>query len=53
MNAYLKAPMALALVLAVPLFARPALGAPAQEPDTGRRFIMSPISRKSGRMSAR
>jgi hypothetical protein len=35
MNAYLKAPMALAVVLAVPLFARPALGAPAQE--TGRR----------------
>jgi hypothetical protein len=32
MNAYLKAPMALALILAVPLFARPALGAPAQEP---------------------
>ena len=32
MNAYLKAPMALALILAVPLFARPAIGAPAQEP---------------------
>jgi hypothetical protein len=32
MNAYLKAPMALALILAVPLFARPALGASAQEP---------------------
>jgi hypothetical protein len=35
MNAYLKAPMALALILIVPLFARPALGAPAQE--TGHR----------------
>jgi hypothetical protein len=35
MNAYLKAPMALALILTVPLFARPALGASAQEP--GRR----------------
>ena len=32
MNAWLKAPMALALILGVPLFARPALGAPAQEP---------------------
>ena len=32
MNTYLKAHMALALILAVPLFARPALGAPAQEP---------------------
>ena len=31
MNAYLKAPIALALILAVPLFARPALGAPAHE----------------------
>jgi hypothetical protein len=35
MNAYLKAPMALAFILAVPLFARPALGAPAQ--GTGHR----------------
>ena len=32
MNAYFKAPMTLAFILAVPLFARPALGAPAQEP---------------------
>jgi hypothetical protein len=31
MNAYLKAPMALAFILMVPLFARPALGARAQE----------------------
>jgi hypothetical protein len=53
MNAYLKAPMTLALVLAVPLFARPALGAPAQEPVHRPRIIVSPISRKSGRMSAR
>jgi hypothetical protein len=35
MNAYLKAPLALAFILAIPLFARPALGAPAQE--TGHR----------------
>ena len=48
MNAYLKAPMALAFILAVPLFARPALGAPAQEPATGRRIIVSPILQKSG-----
>jgi hypothetical protein len=32
MNAYFRAPMTLAFILAVPLFARPALGAPAQEP---------------------
>ncbi len=32
MNASLKAPMALALILAIPLFASPALGASAQEP---------------------
>ena len=31
MNAYFKAPITLAFILAVPLFARPALGAPAQE----------------------
>jgi hypothetical protein len=35
MNAYLKAPMALALILAIPLFTRPALGAPAH--DAGHR----------------
>ena len=35
MNADLKAPMALALILAVPLFARPALGAPGH--DTGHK----------------
>jgi hypothetical protein len=35
MNAYFKAPMTLAFILAVPLFARPALGAPAKE--TGHR----------------
>ena len=31
MNAYFKAPMTLAFILMVPLFAGPALGAPAQE----------------------
>ena len=35
MKTYLKAPMALAFILMVPLLARPALGAPAQE--TGHR----------------
>jgi hypothetical protein len=32
MNAYLKAPMALGFILALPLFALPAHGAPAREP---------------------
>ena len=31
MNAYLRAPMALAFVLAVPFLARPVLGAPAHQ----------------------
>jgi hypothetical protein len=35
MNAYFKAPTALALILAVPLFARAALGAPAHETGYG------------------
>jgi hypothetical protein len=35
MYAYLKAPMALAFILAIPLFARPALGGPAH--DTGSK----------------
>jgi hypothetical protein len=51
MNAYLRAPMALAFVLAVPFLAGPALGAPAHRPGhhhmtdfTAARALANPVA---------
>ena len=44
MSASFKAPVALGFILAIPLFALPAHGAPLTKRDTSRRSIASRIS---------